>query len=1121
MSLVNSIIKAFVGDKSKKDVKELQPIVKKIKSFEGELKRLSHDELRNKTSGFKAIIAERCQKINEEIAGLQQESHDSSDIDKNEAIYNQIDSLNEEAYKITEDTLNELLPEAFAVMKETASRFAENETLKVSATEFDRKLSGTKDYVTLEGDNAIWSNSWDAAGKEVTWDMVHYDVQLIGGIALHQGKIAEMQTGEGKTLVATLPMYLNALAGKGAHLVTVNDYLAKRDSTWMGPLFEFHGLSVDCIDRHQPNSDGRRAAYNADITYGTNNEFGFDYLRDNMAHTPGDLVQRPHHYAIVDEVDSVLIDDARTPLIISGPVPEGDRHEFNELRPKVYDIVQKQRQYLTGVLAEAKKKIAEGDTKEGGFLLLRVHRGLPKNKALIKFLSEEGIKQLLQKTENFYMQDNNREMPKVDAELLFVIDEKNNQIELTDKGIEYISGDEDKNFFIMPDIGSEIAKIENQNLEIEKEAELKEELFKDFSVKSERIHTMSQLLKAYTLFEKDVEYVVMDNKVMIVDEQTGRIMDGRRYSDGLHQAIEAKENVKIEAMTQTFATVTLQNYFRMYKKLAGMTGTAVTEAGEFWEIYKLDVMEIPTNRPIARDDRNDLIYKTKREKYNSIIEEVASLSQQGRPVLIGTTSVEISELLSRMLQIRKIDHNVLNAKLHKKEADIVAEAGNPGVVTIATNMAGRGTDIKLTDEVKAAGGLAIIGTERHDSRRVDRQLRGRSGRQGDPGSSQFYVSLEDNLMRLFGSDRVAKMMDRMGLKEGEVIQHSMMTKSIERAQKKVEENNFGIRKRLLEYDDVMNAQREVVYKRRRHALEGDRLQLDIANMIYDTCEVIAETNKMANDYKNFEFELIKYFSITAPVSEEEFAKKNFQEIANDTYQAAYDYYQNKMERSAATALPVIKQVYEDESNKFERIVVPFTDGIKTLNVVTDLKEAYESQGKQLVADFEKNITLAIIDDAWKTHLRKMDELKQSVQLAVHEQKDPLLIYKFEAFELFKSMIEKVNKDVVSFLFKGELPSSDTRTIQEARTVRRKKENLKTTKEEIPNSDELAAQNRAVGQNQGRRPQVTETIIREKPKIGRNERVTIKNVMSGESKTVKYKQAEPLIDKGEWVLIDQE
>lgn len=1121
MSLVNSIIKAFVGDKSKKDVKELQPIVNQIRSYESTLEKLSLDELRNKTTEFKAIIADNCKEIQEEIDRLQKESGLSTDIDKNEAIYNEIDSLNEETYAKTEKLLNELLPEAFAVVKETAKRFVQNETLKVKATEFDRKLSGTKDYVSLDGDYALWSNSWDAAGKEVTWDMVHYDVQLIGGIALHQGKIAEMQTGEGKTLVATLPLYLNGLAGKGAHLVTVNDYLAKRDSAWMAPIFEFHGLSVDCIDKHQPNSDGRRAAYNADITYGTNNEFGFDYLRDNMAHTPSDLVQRPHHYAIVDEVDSVLIDDARTPLIISGPVPEGDRHEFNELRPKVYDIVQKQRQYLTGVLAEAKKMIASGDSKEGGFLLLRVHRGLPKNKALIKFLSEEGIKQLLQKTENFYMQDNNREMPKVDAELLFVIDEKNNQIELTDKGIEHISGDQDNNFFIMPDIGSEIAKIENQNLEIEKEAELKEELFKDFSVKSERIHTMSQLLKAYTLFEKDVEYVVMDNKVMIVDEQTGRIMEGRRYSDGLHQAIEAKENVKIEAMTQTFATVTLQNYFRMYNKLAGMTGTAVTEAGEFWEIYTLDVMEIPTNRPIARDDRNDLIYKTKREKYNSIIEEVAQLSQQGRPILIGTTSVEISELLSRMLSIRKIEHNVLNAKLHKKEADIVAEAGNPGVVTIATNMAGRGTDIKLTEEVKKAGGLAIIGTERHDSRRVDRQLRGRSGRQGDPGSSQFYVSLEDNLMRLFGSDRVAKMMDRMGLKEGEVIQHSMMTKSIERAQKKVEENNFGIRKRLLEYDDVMNAQREVVYKRRRHALEGDRLQLDIANMVYDTCELIADTNKAANDFKNFEFELIKYFSITAPVPEEEFAKLGFQEIAGETYGAAYEYYQNKMERNAATAYPVIKQVYEDSSNKFERIVVPFTDGIKTLNVVTDLKDAYESEGKQLVTDFEKNITLAIIDDAWKTHLRKMDELKQSVQLAVHEQKDPLLIYKFEAFELFKSMIEKVNKDVVSFLFKGELPSSDTNEIQEARTVRRKRENLKTTKEEIPNSDELAAQNRAAGQTQGRRPQVTETIVRERPKIGRNEKVTIKNIMSGESKTIKFKQAEPLLDKGEWVLIDQE
>jgi len=1120
MSFINSILKTFVGDKSKKDVKELQPIVEKIKSHEQAIESLSLDELRRKTVEFRAKIEESYANETEKIETLQEEVQASTDIDKNEDIYAEIDKLKDEIYKISEDTLAEILPEAFAVVKETAKRFVANETLTVKATEYDRELSGSKEYVTLDGDNAVWQNSWNAAGKEVTWDMVHYDVQLIGGIAMHQGKIAEMQTGEGKTLVATLPLYLNALSGNGTHLVTVNDYLAKRDSAWMAPIFEFHGLSVDCIDHHRPNSDGRRAAYNADITYGTNNEFGFDYLRDNMAHTPKDLVQRPHNFAIVDEVDSVLVDDARTPLIISGPVPEGERHEFNELKPKISEIVQKQRQYLTGVLAEAKKKIAEGDTKEGGFLLLRVHRGLPKNKALIKFLSEEGIKQLLQKTENYYMQDNNREMPVVDEELLFVIEEKNNQIELTDKGIEYISGDsDDKDFFVMPDIGGEIAKIENQNLEIEKEAELKEQLFKDFGVKSERIHTMRQLLKAYTLFEKDVEYVVMENKVMIVDEQTGRIMDGRRYSDGLHQAIEAKESVKIEALTQTFATVTLQNYFRMYRKLSGMTGTAVTEAGEFWEIYKLDVMEIPTNRPIARDDRNDLIYKTKREKYNAIIDEVTKLSQDGRPVLIGTTSVEISELLSRMLGIRKVEHNVLNAKLHKKEADVVAEAGNAGVVTIATNMAGRGTDIKLSDQVKKAGGLAIVGTERHDSRRVDRQLRGRSGRQGDPGSSQFYVSLEDNLMRLFGSDRVAKMMDKMGLEEGEVIQHSMMTKSIERAQKKVEENNFGVRKRLLEYDDVMNAQREVVYKRRRHALQGERLKVDIANMVYDTCEVIAETNKAANDFKNFEFELIKYFSITSPVSENEFAKMGFQEIANSVYETAYEHYQNKMERNAATAFPVIKKVYEDNANKFERIVVPFTDGIKTLNVVTNLQEAYDSDGKQLVTDFEKNITLAIIDDAWKTHLRKMDELKQSVQLAVHEQKDPLLIYKFEAFELFKSMIEKVNKEVVSFLFKGELPSGNPNEIQEARQVRRPKENIQASKEEIPNSDELAARNRAVGQNQGQRQPVTETIVRETRKIGRNERVTIKNIMSGESKTVKYKQAEPLIGKGEWVLTE--
>ncbi|WP_417889534.1 preprotein translocase subunit SecA [Xanthomarina gelatinilytica] len=1117
MTLLDSVLKIFVGDKSKQDVKAIMPIVNKIKTFEAALESLSHDALRAKTTAFKEQIAEARKPYHETIEKLMAEAEATEDIDKREDIYQEIDGIKDTIYQVTEEVLNEILPEAFAVVKETAKRFVNNTEITVTASTYDRELSGEKDYVSLDNEKAIWSNSWDAAGKPITWDMVHYDVQLIGGIAMHQGKIAEMQTGEGKTLVATLPMYLNALAGKGVHLVTVNDYLAKRDSAWMAPIFQFHGLTVDCIDYHQPNSAARKKAYLADITYGTNNEFGFDYLRDNMAHSPNDLVQRPHHFAIVDEVDSVLVDDARTPLIISGPVPKGDIHEFDALKPKVEDIVSVQRKYLTGVLAEAKKLIAEGDTKEGGFQLLRVYRGMPKNKALIKFLSEEGIKQLLQKTENQYMADNNREMPKVDAELYYVIEEKNNQIELSDKGIEYLSGSDDPQFFVMPEIGTEIAKIEAQNLSKEAEAEAKEELFRDFGIKSERIHTLNQLLKAYALFEKDIQYVVMDNKVMIVDEQTGRIMDGRRYSDGLHQAIEAKENVKIEAATQTFATVTLQNYFRMYRKLSGMTGTAVTEAGEFWEIYKLDVVEIPTNRPIARDDREDLVYKTKREKYNAVIDEVTRLSEAGRPVLIGTTSVEISELLGKMLSIRKIPHNVLNAKQHKKEAEIVAEAGNSGQVTIATNMAGRGTDIKLSEAVKKAGGLAIIGTERHDSRRVDRQLRGRAGRQGDPGSSQFYVSLEDNLMRLFGSERIAKMMDRMGLKEGEVIQHSMISKSIERAQKKVEENNFGVRKRLLEYDDVMNSQREVVYKRRHHALFGERLRVDLANMIYDTSEGIAETNKAANDYKNFEFELIRYFSMSSPITAEAFGKLSVQDIASQVYKAAFTHYREKMTRNAELAFPVIKNVYENQRDKFKRIVVPFTDGVKTLQVVTDLEKAYETEGKQLITDFEKNITLAIIDDAWKTHLRKMDELKQSVQLAVHEQKDPLLIYKFEAFELFKGMIDQVNKDVISFLFKGELPSEETSAIQEAKQTR-KKENLQTQKDEIPNLDERSAQNRAAGNTQ-RQPEVVETIVRDKPKIGRNDKVTIKHVMSGENKTLKYKQAEPLISSGDWVMLE--
>ena len=1118
MSFLNSILKTFVGDKTKKDLSKITPLIAEINEHQTSFENLSNDALRQKTEAFKLQIASARSNYDTSIEQLKKDVKETNDIDAKESLYQQIDSQDEEAQKAVENILNTILPEAFAVVKETARRFVENTTLEVTATAYDRELSQKKDYIQLKGDKAHWANSWDAAGKPITWDMIHYDVQLIGGIALHQGKIAEMQTGEGKTLVATLPVYLNALTGKGVHLVTVNDYLAKRDSAWMAPIFQFHGMSIDCIDYHTPNSQERRNAYLADITYGTNNEFGFDYLRDNMAHTAEDLVQRKHNYAIVDEVDSVLVDDARTPLIISGPTPEGDRHEFDVLKSKVGSLVTKQRSLLTSVLAEAKAKIKEGDTSEGGLLLYRVFRGLPKNKALIKFLSEEGVKQLLQKTENHYMQDNNREMPKVDEALYFVIDEKNNQIDLTEKGIELLSEDnQDKNFFVLPDIGGEIAKIEAQELESKKEASEKEILFKDFDVKSERIHSMNQLLKAYTLFEKDVEYVVMENKVKIVDEQTGRIMEGRRYSDGLHQAIEAKENVKIEAATQTYATVTLQNYFRMYQKLSGMTGTAVTEAGEFWEIYELDVIEIPTNRPIARNDDNDLIYKTKREKYNAVIEKVTELSLAGRPVLIGTTSVEISELLSKMLNIRKIKHNVLNAKMHKKEADIVAEAGNPGIVTIATNMAGRGTDIKLSQIVKDAGGLAIIGTERHDSRRVDRQLRGRSGRQGDPGSSQFYVSLEDNLMRLFGSDRVAKVMDRMGLEEGEVIQHSMMTKSIERAQKKVEENNFGIRKRLLEYDDVMSAQREVIYKRRKHALQGSRLKLDVLNMLFDTCEDIVLSNKGNSDYKNFEFEIITSFSMTAPISEEQFLETPESELTYNLYDALLKHYQEKTEHNAQMAFPVIKDVYERPGNKFERIVVPFTGGFKSLNVVTNLKEAYESKGKHLIEDFERNITLAIIDEAWKDHLRKMDELKQSVQLAVHEQKDPLLIYKFEAFELFKNMLSQLNKEVLSFLIKGSLPSQSPSSIQEAKKTR-SKQNLNVSKDEVLNTEEIAARNRAVGAGASQGNQrVIETITREQPKIGRNEKVTIKNVATGETKSVKFKQAEPLLKQGSWVI----
>lgn len=1111
--MLGKILKLFVGDKSKKDLKLINPIIEKIHSFEKEMNGLSNDELRGQTLIFKKEIQNATSDIDLEIEKIKNEIDDINDFDKKEELFNQIDKLNEDAYKISEETLNKILPKAFAVVKETAKRFVENKEIIVETNDYDLELSTTKDYIQIKNNKSYWKNTWDAAGKNIVWDMIHYDVQLVGGVAMHQGKIAEMQTGEGKTLVATLPVYLNALTGRGVHLVTVNDYLAKRDSAWMSPIFEFHGLSVDCIDYHKPNSAERKNAYNSDITYGTNNEFGFDYLRDNMANSPDDLVQRKHNFAIVDEVDSVLIDDARTPLIISGAIPKGDKHEFNELKPKIERIVSTQRKLLINTLADAKNQINSGEEEEGSFNLLRVFRGIPKNKALIKYLSEEGVKQLLQKTENFYMQDNNREMPKVDKELYYVIDEKNNQIELTDKGIEFLSGKDDPDFFIMPEIGIEISKIENKGLSKEDEAKEKDELYRDFSIKSERIHTINQLLKAYALFEKDIQYVVMENKVMIVDEQTGRIMDGRRYSDGLHQAIEAKENVKIEAATQTFATITLQNYFRMYNKLSGMTGTAITEAGEFWEIYKLDVMEIPTNRPIQRSDREDLVYKTKREKYNAVIDEVTELSRSGRPVLIGTTSVEISELLGRMLKIRKIPHNILNAKLHKKESDIVAEAGKPGQVTIATNMAGRGTDIKLSETVKESGGLAIIGTERHDSRRVDRQLRGRSGRQGDPGSSQFYVSLEDNLMRLFGTERIAKMMDRMGLEEGEVIQHSMITNSIERAQKKVEENNFGIRKRLLEYDDVMNAQREVIYRRRNNSLFGERLRIDISNMIYDTCKNIVFTNKVSNDFKNFEFELIKYFSVTTDINAESFESMQENDIIDKVYTVVLNHYLNKIENNAKLAYPVIKHVYEKQREKFKRIVVPFTDGIKNLQVITDLEKAYNSNGDQLVTDFEKNISLAILDNSWKTHLRKMDELKQSVQLAVHEQKDPLLIYKFEAFELFKSLIDSVNKEILSFLFKAEIATDNNRDVQQATS--KKPLNVNTSKEEIPNTEELRQRNRAITNRQSNSP--IETIVRTQPKVGRNDKVTIKNIKNGESKTLKYKHAEKLIAGGDWLI----
>jgi preprotein translocase subunit SecA len=1031
MGIIDGFLTKIFGNKSDRDIKEIMPYVIAANEEYAKLANLSNDELRQQSIELQQIIQDRISDENKQIADLRQQVEQEEDIEKKEGIYNQIDKLEEVIDEKITDVLDELLPRAFAIMKDTARRFKENKEVEVTATQFDRDIAARRDSVEIRGDRAIWFNTWTAGGSPITWDMVHYDVQLIGGVALHKGKIAEMATGEGKTLVATLPVFLNALTHRGVHMVTVNDYLAKRDAEWMGTLYEFHGLSVDCIDKHEPNSEPRRKAYQADVTFGTNNEFGFDYLRDNMAGSPDDLVQRRHNYAIVDEVDSVLIDDARTPLIISGPVPKGDNQLFDQFKPQVMKLYQAQRDLVTKLLADAKKLIAEGNEEEGGKLLLRAQKGLPKHKPLIRYLSEPGVKVMVQKTENLYMQDNSKNMYLITDDLYFIIEEKQNAIELTDKGIDLISSDlEDKNFFVMPDVGAEIAELEHKNLPTAELVEQKDKLLQDYSIKTERIHTINQLLKAYAMFERDVEYVVVDNKVKIVDEQTGRIMEGRRYSDGLHQAIEAKENVKVEAATQTYATITLQNYFRMYHKLAGMTGTAETEAGEFWNIYKLDVVVIPTNRPVQRIDYDDLVYKTAREKYNAVINEIVKLNEAGRPVLVGTTSVEISELLSRMLKMRGIKHNVLNAKQHQREAEIVAEAGKRGTVTIATNMAGRGTDIKLTPEVREAGGLAILGTERHESRRVDRQLRGRAGRQGDPGSSQFFVSLEDNLMRLFGSDRIAGLMDKMGLEEGEVIQHSMISKSIERAQKKVEENNFGIRKRLLEYDDVMNNQREVIYKRRRHALFGDRLQVDIVNNIYDVCEQMANEYKDANDYEELKLSNVRTLSIDTPFDEETFNRESAAELANQLYQAAIDAYKRKSQQIQQRVWPVIKNVYETQGQTYTNIVIPITDGRKTYNIVTNLKRAYESEGKDLVTSIEKSISLLTIDDAWREHLREMDDLKQSVQNATYEQKDPLLIYKFESFNLFKAMIEKINSELVSIIMKGNLPIQDPEQVRQ-------------------------------------------------------------------------------------------
>ena len=1086
MSFISFISKLF-GNKSQRDMREIMPVVEQIKAVYPEIDALDNDALRARSAALMQKIQDSVSEPRARIATLKA-GIEELDIDKREKVYDEIDELGKTIQNTYKEVLMEILPEVFAIVKSTARRFAENSEVRVTANDMDRNLAADPrfDFVEIDGNEAVYFNHWTAGGNEVTWDMVHYDVQLIGGVVLHQGKIAEMATGEGKTLVATLPVFLNAMTHEGVHVVTVNDYLAKRDSEWMGPLYMFHGLTVDCIDKHKPNSDDRRKAYAADITFGTNNEFGFDYLRDNMAISPMDLVQRGHNYAIVDEVDSVLIDDARTPLIISGPIPKGEDQMFDEYKHRVELLVRTQTTLTTKLLAEAKAKMPSDDPKvreEGELALFRVYKGMPKSKALIKYLSEQGVKVRLQKTEEFYMQENEKNMHVATDELYFVIDEKNKSIELTDKGIDTLTGNtDDPQFFVLPDVGSEIAELEKENLSPEEKQQRKDEIMTNYAVKSERVHTVHQLLKAYTLFEKDVDYIIDNNEVKIVDEQTGRIMEGRRWSDGLHQAVEAKENVKVEGATQTFATITLQNYFRMYKKLAGMTGTAETEAGEFWNIYKLDVVIIPTNRPIARQDMNDRIYRTKREKYNAVIDEIQRLVQAGRPVLVGTTSVEISELLSKMLTLRKIKHNVLNAKLHQQEAMVVAEAGRPGVVTIATNMAGRGTDIKLTQEVKDAGGLAILGTERHESRRVDRQLRGRSGRQGDPGSSVFFISLEDDLMRMFGSDRIAGLMDRMGWAEGEAIEHSMISSNVEKAQKKVEENNFGIRKRLIEYDDVMNQQRNVIYAKRHHALMGERIGVDITNMIYDTAESLVADARQTMDYEGLRFEVMQTFAMELPFSEEEFRAGKESTLSENLAETAIETFKRRMDKMVQQANPVIQRVYEDKGSMYENILIPITDGKKVYNISVNLRRAAETNSKEVVKEFEKRMVLYVIDDEWKEHLRQLDDLKQSVQNASYEQKDPLLIYKLESFNIFRQMLDSFNRRTIAILMRGQLPQQQPQNVQQAAQERHQDySRYRTQKDAVQHAAQQSGQAAAAGRDTREMQKPMPITVEKKPR----------------------------------------